>query len=140
MNCQHCQFMVLLCMTYINLGLVIISLYGTFWSHTGLYYFRENETGFGQDNNIMLKILLFCSPFPIVLSSSFLYHSKLVDHSKLFILFQFIFSFFSVIYLFFENVKRCSKFPHCNATDRRCRARLYNITWITQIFIVDRHG
>ena len=33
MNCQHCLFLALLCMTKINIGLEIISLNGNFWSN-----------------------------------------------------------------------------------------------------------
>ena len=81
---------------------MIISFYVSQSGHEkrvfGLYYFRGNETGFEQDNNMMFKILLFCSTFPIVLLSSFLYHNKLIDPSKVFILFQFLLYFFSVLY------------------------------------------
>ena len=99
----NCLFLVLLCMTH-KLASVIIFSYGSFWAQKkcvfGLYNLRENETGFGQDNNMMFKNLLFCSPFPIVLLSSFLYHNKLIDLSKVFTLFHFLFSFFSVLYFF----------------------------------------
>ena len=65
-----------------KLASVIIFSYGSFWSQKkcvfGLYNLRENATGFGQDNNMMFKILLFCSPFPFALFSSFLYHNKLI--------------------------------------------------------------
>ena len=74
---------------------------------------------FGQNSKMTFEILLFCSPF-------FLSFCLLVYRffSKFFTAFHSISSFLS---FFIENVKCCLKCLHCNATDRRCRARLDTI-------------
>ena len=90
------------------------------------------------------RIITSCSKFCF---SAHLYPSFyrllffIIINLSIFPSFSFYFNFFFFfISLFHENVTCCSKFPHCNATDRRLRARLYTINWITQRFIVDRHG
>ena len=57
-------------MTYINLNLgdnlFLREFLVTKYAFFALYYFRENETGFEQDNNMIFEILLFCSSFAFI--------------------------------------------------------------------------
>ena len=96
---------------------IIISFFTDVSGQTRLwtsYFFldNKNETGFQQDIKMMFKIRFFLLTFSIHFVSSFLYHNKVIDRSKLFILFQCLLSFFSVLF-FLENVKYCSLCSRC---------------------------
>ena len=146
MNCQpHCLFLVFGCAWHTEISAsIIISFFTDVSGQTCLwtsYFFlhNKNETGFQQDIKMMFKIRFFLLTFSIHFVSSFLYHNKVIDRSKLFILFQCLLSFFSVLF-FLKTLNIVQNVHIANTTDRKWREGLDTINWITQRFIVDRNG
>ena len=124
-----------------KLSSVIIFSYGSFWSQKNafLYYIILEKIKQGLGRIITCSKICFSAHlFPSLYFLLFF----IITNLSIFPSFSLYFNFFFFLFcsLFLKNVECCSKFPYSTATDRKCRARLYTINWITQRFIVDRHG
>ena len=118
MNCQLFLFLVLLCMTHINLGLgdnlFLRDFLVTKTAFLDYIILEKMKQGLG-------KIITWCSKFCFsahLFPSFYCLLFFIIINLSIFPSFSFYFYFFFLSFcsLFLENVKCCSKFPHCNAT------------------------